>query len=298
MCKLTQNRHHPPIHRRVEQYQRNYCQHVTLRPHQQEIQPDPVIHRGDCIGNRPDIEAREIPGIQEGVAELNARLTKDSEIDLCHDNQDALRALVGGLTAGREYVKECLKEALTLQQNRSRVLGKWTLSHKNIPGNKQVDKLAKMSLNSPVCTWTRTTLAWTRTRPHRRIIEQWATPANPEPVTKPFPPTAKMPRQSSRAIAGIRHSLTAQDPSAIHPAGPCACGTRNTSAKQIILACPEPSTVTARTALMDGHQGTLEWVSITDLPIRAGELLKFTAITGLIRIRHVFMTAEDARDTG
>lgn len=184
------------------------------------------------------------------------------------------------------------------KRNSCRVLGKWTPSHQNRPVKEEADKQAKIALNKAICTWTRTTLTSARTKPHHRIIEQWATPANPKPLPKPFPPTAKMPRRSSRAIAHIRHSLTALDPSRICPSGRRTCDTSNTSAKHIILGCPETNTVTARTALMNCYNRPQECNSITDRDTRPKEFLKFAATTGLVRIRHVIMNVEDARDAG
>lgn len=67
------------------------------------------LFRGHCqIVLRADIEDGEIHAIQEGLSLLAANRTTNCEIILRANNQNALRALAGGPSAGREYIKPCL----------------------------------------------------------------------------------------------------------------------------------------------------------------------------------------------
>lgn len=68
------------------------------------------LFQGHCqIGNKAAIKDRETHAIQEGLRRLVTSGTVDSEITLCADNPNALRALAGGPSAGREYIKACLE---------------------------------------------------------------------------------------------------------------------------------------------------------------------------------------------
>lgn len=60
------------------------------------------------------------------------------------DNQNALRAMAGGPTVGREYVKEFLEDVKALQERGRKVRGKWTPSHQGISGNEHADHRANL----------------------------------------------------------------------------------------------------------------------------------------------------------
>lgn len=134
----------------------------------------PVFHGACCIGNRCDIQVRDIHAIQAGLRALVELGTRGRAEYLCADNQNALKALVGGPTTGREYVKECLKDVNTLQQSGCKVRGKWTRSHEGIPGNELADTLAKdASKLTNHCPWEQSTHSWLRSDPHQPMREQW-----------------------------------------------------------------------------------------------------------------------------
>lgn len=92
-----------------------------------------LLFQGCCqIGPQCDIEDREIQAIQEGPQQLVLRGETNASITLCVDNQNPLRALAGGPTAGREYIKHCLEDEKVLQQAGCYIRGKWTPSHVKI----------------------------------------------------------------------------------------------------------------------------------------------------------------------
>lgn len=99
--------------------------------------PPATLFEGKCqIGNKADIEDGEVHAIQEALHHRNQQAhIVPGLINLCIDNQNTVRALAGGLTAGREYVEKCLKEAEILHSKGCRVQGKWTPSNQGIVGN-------------------------------------------------------------------------------------------------------------------------------------------------------------------
>lgn len=138
--------------------------------------------KGHCaIGNKAEIKDGEIHTIHEGLHQLNslAHLSYEN-VYLCVDNQNALRALLVRPTAGREYVKECLKETQILCLKGCRIQGKWTPSHQDINGTEQADTAAKAGLEDLECQWTRTTLSWLRAQSRQRMITGWKEERNPD----------------------------------------------------------------------------------------------------------------------
>lgn len=244
----------------------------------------------------PDAKAY---AIQEGLTRLNqyAHLPSGT-IYLCVDNQNALRALSGGPSAGEGYYKEGLKEADILHQKGCRNQGKWTPSHQGITGNETADTLAKAGSKDPPCRWARTTLTWLRARGHRRMREEWQKmyqlPKLPD--TKPFAPTRNLSRQSARAICRLRCSLTAIDKTPMRPPTPCECRTAEKSATHTLMDCPNTSA--ARETFLTNYEGPHTWEAHTDTNCRPKELLRFMATTGLINVRAIVTTAEEARNEG
>lgn len=131
-----------------------------------------VLFEGACqIGKHCDIEDGEIHAIQEALDRLKYLHLREKDIYLCVDNQNPIKALAGGPTAGRAYVMKCLEDVATLQQKGCNVTGKWTPSHEGIPGNERADTLAKEGTKLGTCIWARVTLTWLRSQPHGRMID-------------------------------------------------------------------------------------------------------------------------------
>lgn len=151
--------------------------------------------------------------MQEGLARL--RDTKNREIWLYADNQNALRALSGDPTTAREYVGGFLEDVKILQQGDCEVKGKWTPSHQDIQGNKQADTLAKNGLTLSLCSKARTTLSWLRSRPYHNMIKRWHAchPGHYKPKNKTFPSTSSLPRRPATVISRRRANHTAIDSS-------------------------------------------------------------------------------------
>lgn len=256
---------------------------------------------GHCqIGSRSDIEDGEIHAIQEGLRCLVLDQTKDKTIYLCADNQNALRALAGGPTAGREYVKAGLEDVKTLQLRGCKVRGKWTPSPKGIPVNEKADTLAKRGLKDHPCNWSRCSLTWLRARPPHECQQKWQAcyKLHTKPNRKPFAPTANLNRRSARAIARLHASLTAVDSNPLNPPTPCECGTAPKSARHTLLECNKPNTSTARAILFDSLSGPKTWESITNDNVQPKPLLTFMANVGLLKVRHIIISDEDAREAG
>lgn len=211
-----------------------YCismDHPHLRP--------TVLFEGQCqIGDREDIEDGEIHAIQEGLTRLNTTtLGTASRVYICADNQNALRALAGGPTAGREYIVKCLGEAEVLHQKGYRIQGKCTPSHQKIAGNEKTDTLAKAGCNEPSCKWARTTLTWLRARPKPHLIEQWQTEhalRAPARLTA-FAATRTIPRRFVQGIARLRCPMTIVDKSPVGPPTTCKCNTAELSGRHLLL---------------------------------------------------------------
>lgn len=84
-----------------------------------------IIKEGGCsIGKHIDIKDREVLAIQEALRYLASNDTCDREIFLFADNQNALSALAGGPTLGREYIRASLEDYTILQQQGCRMRGK------------------------------------------------------------------------------------------------------------------------------------------------------------------------------
>lgn len=98
--------------------------------------------------------------IQEGLEALRASGTSNMVIHLYVDNKNGLKALTGGPSSGREYIRQSLEEMRILRIKGCEILEKWTPSHRNIPGNGRANTLAKNRLQDTPCTWTRATLTW------------------------------------------------------------------------------------------------------------------------------------------
>lgn len=102
------------------------------------------------------MEEMKLHAMHAGVRMLAASGTGDVSIDFCTNNQNALGALAGGPTVGREYQIECLKDVKILKQVDCEVKGKWTPSNDGINGNKHGDTLAKSGTNQTTPgQWTR-----------------------------------------------------------------------------------------------------------------------------------------------
>lgn len=134
----------------------------------------PIFHEACFLGTRYNIEDGKIHAIQEGLPALAGLGTSERPIDVTGDNQNALKALAGGPTAGGVYVKECRKDVKILQLPACEGNGKWTPSPKGIPGNEQPDTLATDANQLTIpCPWEQSTVSWLRARPHHRMREQW-----------------------------------------------------------------------------------------------------------------------------
>ncbi|KAL0630628.1 hypothetical protein Q9L58_010526 [Maublancomyces gigas] len=149
-----------------------------------------MFERACQLGPKAHIEDGEIHAIEEGLSRLGE--TKEKDISLCFDNQNARKALAGRPTAGREDVRGFLEDVKILQQGGCSVRGKWTPSHQNIEGNEQPDSLANIGSSLPLCPWARTTLSWLCSTPYHTMIEQWheRSPGQHKPKTKPFGATS------------------------------------------------------------------------------------------------------------
>lgn len=260
-----------------------------------------TLFEGHCtIGNYADIEDGEIHRIQEGLRRLVELGTSDTPVWICVDNQHALRALVGGPIAGREFIRECLEDVKTLQQRGCEVRGKWTPSHQGIAGNQRADTLANEGHNDTDCTGSRATYSWLRARPHQNMIEKWETESKlpGRPKTSPFPPTANLPRRLARAIASLRGCLTALDTSPLKTPTTCACTTGTARAKHYVMDCTVPTIATVQTKLLHEHEGQRTWDLITSTHIRSKPLLQFMATAGLLRVQHILTNDLDARNVG
>lgn len=135
------------------------------------------------------------------------------EIFLCADSQNTLKALAGGPTAGREYIKGCLEDVNILRQEGSKIRGKWTPFHTGIEGNEEADTLAKEGAKENPCRGRQTRLTWLRARPHHSCAEAWQArhKLSTKPNQKPYGPTSKLNRGSARVVARMRPSLTTAD---------------------------------------------------------------------------------------
>lgn len=254
-----------------------------------------MLFKGAChIGNKANIKDTEIHAIQEGLHELTKKFKDAGQIYLCVDNQNALIALSGGPTGGREYVRECLEEAHILWQRGCRVTGKWTPSHQNIIGNERADTLAKNGILVETCYWTRTILRWAKYQPrHIMSIEDDPLKRNKHWGT-PFPPKRGLPKNAAGAIARMRLELTTADANHLRPALPCTCDKRPNSAKHAHLNCPKWTT--QRTTLLRDHNGPISWTALTETDICPKELRPFMPSCGLIQRRKIITNDEDMRE--
>lgn len=111
-----------------------------------------LLFQGHChIGAKLDIEVGEIDVIPEGlrcVVDLNI---SNSEMILCLDNENAIRALAGGPTEGRKYVRACPEDVKILQERPCKIRGKWTLSHMGGISNERTNTLAKERIKDASC---------------------------------------------------------------------------------------------------------------------------------------------------
>lgn len=151
---------------------------------------------------------------------------RGATIHLCVDNQTELHSLSGRPCGRREYVKQSLEEIGILWLKGCEILGKWTASHQNIPGNKQVDKLAKAGLTLRPCTRTQATLGWGRTRSKTLLIERCKT-MNPTRPKLPCWGTIDLPRNAAKAITYLRCPLTKMDASLVQLAPDCSCNNKS-----------------------------------------------------------------------
>lgn len=103
-----------------------------------------VQFEGQCqIGNQAEVENDKIHAIQEGLHHLHTSNVSDADVVLWADNQNALRGLAGGPTAGQEYISACLEEEKILRQSCCRIRGMWTPSQKGNIGNERTNTITK-----------------------------------------------------------------------------------------------------------------------------------------------------------
>lgn len=224
-----------------------------------------MLFQGHCqIWTKTDIEDGEINAIQEGLRCLIDPDANNRVIVLCADNQNAQKALAGGPTAKREYVKACLEDVNILRQKGCKIKGKCSPSHTGILDNERADTLAKEGTKDAPCQWTKKTLIWLRARPYHWCIEKWQNKygLSKKLSRKPFAATASIPRRSAWAISRLQAGLTGIDPTAMRPPIPCACGLGPASSKHTLLDCQNELAKTVRKVLLDGHDGSTTWDSI------------------------------------
>lgn len=148
------------------------------------------------IGAYADIKDGVIQASREGINWMLSGSTKPQHLNICVDNQTALRALCGGQCSVKEDLRACLEEIMALQQQGSSVKGQCTPLHMNIYKNDQSDTVANLGNKEPPYQHTKYIITRLRTRSRDFLKEQWieGTPLspNPSPVQRE-PSTRKAP---------------------------------------------------------------------------------------------------------
>lgn len=140
-------------------------------------------------------------------------------------------------------------------------------------------------------------LAQNQTIPHQ--IDKWtAEHRKRRGSTHPFLPTSNLSRRSASAIARLRAGFTVIDPNPQRPTEQCECGATLKSSRHLLMDCTKHETTLARTLLLKDKKGPNMWESITNDNIRPKELIRFMATTGLLNIRFLATTDQEARDAG
>lgn len=84
-----------------------------------------ALFSGQCqIGSRCGVEDGEIHAAWGRLTHLLENGVSNAKIYLCADNQNTLKALTGGPTAGSKYIKACLKDVKILRQESCKIKGK------------------------------------------------------------------------------------------------------------------------------------------------------------------------------
>lgn len=233
---------------------------------------------------------------RRALARLRRLTANIGKIYLCVNNQNALLSLFGGMTGGREHLKECLEDVKSLQYRGCEIKVKWTLSHQNIKGNDQADELAKEGLTlKQNCRWTRSTLNRARSQPRRILYQAWATTSTgSKTFGAPFPPTAHIPRHAVVTIVQLHYELISLDANQTRDRPLCPCHGQTGGSKQIVLHCPIWSE--ARKQLGSSINGLFTWYNITGKNINFKNMLRFMMVTGLAKWATIVISEEDPRN--
>lgn len=187
-----------------------------------------------------------------------------------------------------------------MRHNGCKIRGKWTSSYTAIHGNEQADTLAKNNNKNPPCAWTRTTLSWLRNRPHYQCLDKWQVQDKllTRSVKHPFGPTAIIPRRSAQAFARLRTQQTMIDGTPIKPSLTYTCGGGIISSKHFLLDCENEPKKDARKQLLTEYDRPATWEALTLMHITVKPLLRIMATTGMLQVRQIIRSDEDARNVG
>lgn len=70
------------------------------------------------------------------------------------------------------------------------------------------------------------------------------------------------------------------------------------SSTHILLECQEQLALNPRTQLLKNHKGAVTWDSMTTKDLQQTELIRFMATTGILKVRNISITDDDAREEG
>lgn len=70
------------------------------------------------------------------------------------------------------------------------------------------------------------------------------------------------------------------------------------SSRYTLLECQNQPALNARALLLKDHKGPVTWDSITNKDLQRKELIRFMALTGILKVRAIIITNDDARETG